>query len=282
MCGPPNACCDAHSVPGALQLQAPEITEESTQTLEQVIIQRIKDQAFDDVQRKEDPKNLPAYKPPAVGELDQQKSKKGLGDIYGDDYARKSDPTKSTAAEEALGKDHEEINELFKALHAQLNALTNFHYTPDAVESEIKTVTNVAAISMEDATPLGSNTATALAPEELLEKAKGGHVQSNEEKSATDRKRERRLKKKKKKLARLEEEIKEQKVDPAGQSKKAAIKKLEKDKNVTFIGKDGDATKQSSTKFFKRLAEDPLGQGAKAKRAKKAKESSKTASQLRL
>lgn len=261
---------------------APEITEESTKTLEQVVIQRIKDQAFDDVQRKEDPKNLPAYKPPAVGELDQQKSKKGLGDVYGDDYARKSDPTKSTAAEEALGKDHEEINELFKALHAQLNALTNFHYTPDAVESEIKTVTNVAAISMEDATPLGSNTATALAPEELLEKAKGGHVQSNEEKSATDRKRERRLKKKKKKLARLEEEIKERVVDPAGQSKKAAIKKLEKDKNVTFIGKDGDATKQSSTKFFKRLAEDPLGQSGKAKRAKKALESSKTASQLRL
>jgi U3 small nucleolar ribonucleoprotein component len=69
---------------------APDITEESTVTLEDMIKQRIKDEAFDDVERKEDPKNVDAYVPKSFTELDTEKSKQGLAEIYEDEFQRQA------------------------------------------------------------------------------------------------------------------------------------------------------------------------------------------------
>ena len=69
---------------------APEITEETTQTLEDMIMQRVRDEAFDDVERKDDPRNLAAYRPADTIELDGEKSKQGLGDVYADEFAKQA------------------------------------------------------------------------------------------------------------------------------------------------------------------------------------------------
>ena len=78
---PENALLEEDLVFDQQTRQAPVITEETTRTLEDIIRQRIKDQAFDDVVRKIKPVTDPAeFKQRLV--LNQEKSKFSLAEIY--------------------------------------------------------------------------------------------------------------------------------------------------------------------------------------------------------
>ncbi|KAL0142940.1 U3 small nucleolar ribonucleoprotein complex, subunit Mpp10 [Mucor lusitanicus] len=211
----------------------PVITQESTNTLEDMIKKRILDNMFDDVERKVDP-TLRPFIPSKRVEISDEKAKQSLADMYEDDFVRKqAGEEKKDARDEALEKEHDEISDMFKTLCHKLDALSNFHYTPKAAKPEMTIVSNSAAISMEEVTPVNVSDATLLAPEEVYDK-KRGDVKAAAEMDQDERKR---LRAQKKKLKRKERDMKE---------RTKAVKELLGQKNVTVIGKDGQ--KKTTTK----------------------------------
>ncbi|XP_072004120.1 U3 small nucleolar ribonucleoprotein protein MPP10 [Engystomops pustulosus] len=237
---------------------APIITEETTLQLEDVIKQRIKDQVWDDVVRKEKPKE-DAFEYKKRLTLDHEKSKLSLAEIYEQEYLKLHQ--KKTEEEEKPS--HVEIQKLMDSLFRKLDALSNFHFTPKPAVPDIKVVSNLPAISMEEVAPVGVSEAALLAPEEIKEKNKAGDIKTSSEKTATDKKRERRKKKiaKKFKIKEREKRIKlaEQRKAEKGkkQTKKevaASIKKLTKEGKATLLKDEGkDKALKSSQAFFSQL-----------------------------
>ncbi|XP_068131681.1 U3 small nucleolar ribonucleoprotein protein MPP10 [Hyperolius riggenbachi] len=261
---------------------APIITEETTLQLEDIIKQRIKDQVWDDVVRKEKPKeNAYEYKKRLT--LDHDKSKLSLAEIYEKEYLKLNQKKE----EEEEDPRHVEIQKLMDSLFLKLDALANFHFTPKPPVPEIKVVSNLPAISMEEVAPVGVSEAVLLAPEEIKEKNKAGDLKTNAEKTATDKKRERRKKKAMKKF-KLKEKEKRQKLaektraekgkKPTKQAAEASIKKLAKEGKATVLKDEGkDKALKSSQVFFSQLQDQVRSQ---IKGVKSAQKSSKKRNEL--
>ncbi|XP_010550751.1 PREDICTED: U3 small nucleolar ribonucleoprotein protein MPP10 [Tarenaya hassleriana] len=170
---------------------APIITEEVTASLEELIKNRIIEGRFDDVQN---PLSLPTKAPREVKELDDNKSKKGLAEVYEEEYVQKANPAFApTSHSDELKK---EAGMLFKKLCLKLDALSHFHFTPKPVIEDMSIQVNVPAIAMEEVAPVAVSDAALLAPEEIF----SGKGDIKEESELTKEERKRRRAKKKRKF----------------------------------------------------------------------------------
>ncbi|XP_067829526.1 U3 small nucleolar ribonucleoprotein protein MPP10 [Heptranchias perlo] len=269
--------------------KAPVITEETTLQLEDVIIQRIKDQAWDDVVRKEKPKEESfEYKKRLT--LDHEKSKLSLAEVYEQEYLKQTQ--QKSEVEENL--QHVEIQKMMDSLFLKLDALSNFHFTPRPPVPEVKVVSNLPSISMEEVAPVNVSDATLLAPEEVKEKGRAGHLQGETEKTTTDKKRERRKKKKVKRLRLREKEKRREGLEKLNEKlnnkreKEASaekLKKLTQEGKATLLKDEGkDKTLRSSRAFFSQLQDQVKAElkGIKIGARKQNKHRELSASKLKL
>ncbi|OUM61475.1 hypothetical protein PIROE2DRAFT_45185, partial [Piromyces sp. E2] len=221
----------------------PVITEEVTQTLEDMIRQRILDNLFDDVERKIDINTLkPKYDPNKQFELFEEQKKQSLSEVYENEYLRQTAGEHQSEKELELEKRHQEIDELFKKLCQNLDALSNWHYAPKPAKMEMTVVSNVPTIQMEEVLPIHESENTLLAPEEAYEKPKTD-VKGETEIDSSEKKRQRARRRKIKKVERKQRE-KEQKlrakllpnsISQKHANKKQALETLTGNKNVTII-----------------------------------------------
>lgn len=256
----------------------PVITQEVTETLEDMIRRRIKEEQFDDL-----PKRLitdvALFHNRQKYELSEQKSAKSLAEIYEDEFHKGSSALVATEEVSAeLQRQHDEIGALFASVTHKLDSLSSAHFIPKPhqfKQMEIKVTDSaapaVAAISMEDAQPLHISSDAALAPQEIYKvgddrqrnvgpegrsevQLRSGLSIAKDEMTKEDKLRLRRQSKRKKsKEFSKRREVQQQrdqqreKLAPEGGDRKRAkvsdvISTLSKAKNVSVIGKKGEMT----------------------------------------
>merc|ERR1711972_207339 len=176
---PENSLLAEHLEYETAARHAPIVTEDVSRRLEDIIKRRIKDRAWDDVERKVKPIEDPfEYKKKLV--LDQEKSKLSLAQVYEEEYMKLADSASSKKSSAGLLDKEEaeevpvevsEIKEMMSSLFRKLDMLTHLHYTPKQKSAELQIVRNMPTINMEEVAPVAASNATLLAPAEKAEKS---------------------------------------------------------------------------------------------------------------
>ncbi|KAM4107340.1 hypothetical protein ACJW30_04G135400 [Castanea mollissima] len=169
---------------------APVITEEVTVALEEIIKERILKGQYDDVQKAP---RLPSVAPREIKELDENKSKKGLAEVYEEEYVQQTNL--NSAPLSFKDEQKKEASMLFKKLCLKLDALSHFHFAPKPVIEDMSIQANVPALAMEEIAPVAVSDAAMLAPEEVF--TGKGDIKEETELTQAERKRRRANKKRK-------------------------------------------------------------------------------------
>ena len=122
------------------------ITEQVSKRLEDIIIQRIKDKTFDNVERKIKPVENPyEYKKKLI--LDQEKSKLSLAEVYEQEYLKQRNAMEESKrtpgmldddGNEKTPKEVESIRKSMRILFSKLDSLTHFHFTPKGKQNTVQ------------------------------------------------------------------------------------------------------------------------------------------------
>ncbi len=232
---PKNSVLEADVEFDHAQAPPPTVSEEMTARLEDVIKARIAEQRFDDVERVEPMLDSLSNRGGRKGpELDDQKSKRGLGDVYADEFVKQREAAagRVSAVEEKEEPLAAEARALFKALNVKLDALSHFHFTPKPIVEDIAVKVDAPALEVEEVAPAMASEASRKAPEEVFAGGGGaggtrgsaaGAVKADGELTKEDRKASRAKRKRKAKAVGQERErIKTKKARAAEEKEKAA------------------------------------------------------------
>lgn len=141
----------------------PVITQETTETIEEIIKRRIVNQEFDEIPKRII-SEMNSFKPSKKVQVSEEKSSKSLAELYEDEYAGK---TGDEEINEELQKAHDEISAMFKDVTYQLDSLYSSHFVPKPKEKLLDVRVETSTIAMEDAQPLTMASNNTLAPQEV-------------------------------------------------------------------------------------------------------------------
>lgn len=161
------------------------ITENTSEKLEDIILNRIKNSLFDDVVRKVINKEKQEYTKQIV--LDQEKSKESLATIYEKQFNNQLDPNTKD-----VNPTNQQLSSLMYSLFTKLDSLSNFHVTPQKLQEEAKIITNTLSLQVEEVAPVSVSDRNTLAPEEV--KVRKQNVLGNSEKTQSAKKKHRKMK----------------------------------------------------------------------------------------
>jgi U3 small nucleolar RNA-associated protein MPP10 len=139
----------------------PIITEEITQNLEEIILNRIINNIYDDPQKPD----LNEEKKKKLNEVKREKNEKSLSELYEDVYLKNRNlEVKQENNPEVLENKTRVRQEVSKVLH-MLNVLSNLNYVPEPTEVDL-----VTKISVEQ--PSSSNKLIDKTPNEIMKPIK--------------------------------------------------------------------------------------------------------------
>ena len=132
----------------------PVITEDVSESIEELIKRRILAYEFDEVlRRRPDTFGNPHDARRGLVEVQDTKGK-SLAEIYEEEHAKKANPDAYVSqADEKLQRDEDEIKNMWKDVSARLDALSSWHYKPKPAAPTLTVVADVATVAMEDAQP---------------------------------------------------------------------------------------------------------------------------------
>ncbi|KAN0065833.1 U3 snoRNP protein [Thecaphora frezii] len=236
----------------------PQVTEEMTETIEDMIKRRILEHQFDDVVRRREMEALP-FLPSRLLELSDAKSAKSLAELYEEEYqaargAANGEAPRVAESDAKLQKEHEELTQIFDEVFDKLDALSNAHFTPKAPKATIQTLSNAPVVSIEEALPSTSSSATMLAPEEVYERQRHAVALEGDRSELTPEEKQRLHNQLRKEKRARNDKIQETRkaLELAGlrrggksskEEKEDAMRKLVGSRGVTVIGKDGSQKK---------------------------------------
>ncbi|KAH6842543.1 Mpp10 protein-domain-containing protein [Chaetomium sp. MPI-CAGE-AT-0009] len=133
----------------------PVITEEVSESIEELIKRRILAQEFDEVlRRRPDTFGNPSDARRGLVDVEDTKGKQSLAEIYEEEHVKKANPDAYVSqADEKLRRDEEEIKNMWKEVSAKLDALSSWHYKPKPAAPTLTVIADVATVAMEDAQP---------------------------------------------------------------------------------------------------------------------------------